>query len=488
MTSSSQPIHGLANWSTSSLTRWQQQALLETPAGFAWLASRERWKPQPHLSLLSQTMMRLESREITRLIVMEPPRHGKSQQISEYGPPWYLRKHPDHRVILTSYAAGFAESWGRKARDIFEQRQGLLRGLRLRDDSSAAARWDLLGHRGGMETGGVGGPLTGKGADWLIIDDPVKNAEEANSEAYRAKQWEWLHSVALSRLEPGGVAILVMTRWHEDDMAGRLIEAMKHGGERWTVIRLPAIAEEDEAQGPFSRKKGEALWPGRYDLETLRTIEKRSGPYWWAALYQQRPQPLGGSIFKRDWFRYYRDQPEFYELLTAAGPKLVAKRMCQRFATVDLAASTRDTADYFVIASWAVTPDNDLLRIGLLRTRLEGPDQVPALRTAYERYGLSVIAIESTSYQLTMVQAAAREGLPVEKLNPDTDKVSRALTAGARLSAGTVYWPVDDPDNDAWERELLAFPHGKHDDQVDVLSYAADRVAKGVGRPRVRRL
>ena len=192
-----------------------------------------------------------------------------------------------------------------------------------------------------MVTAGVGGPITGKGADILIIDDPVKNAEEANSQTYRDKTWEWYQSTAYTRLEPKGAIILIMTRWHEDDLAGRLLKHMQNGtGEKWEVINLPAIAEENDLLG---RKPGEPLWPERYDLKELNRIKDTTGSYWWSALYQQRPQPPEGGLLKRSWIKYY--QP--HEL-----PHLEELDIYQAW---DLAISTKETADYTVCTTVGVS-------------------------------------------------------------------------------------------------------------------------------------
>jgi hypothetical protein len=304
-----------------------------------------------------------------------PPRHGKSELVSRYFPAWYLGTFPDRRVILAGYEADFAAGWGGKARDLLDQ-HGAAFGVRVRAESSARHRWDITGHSGGMLTAGVGGPLTGRGADVLIIDDPIKNAEEAHSATYRERAWDWYRSVAYTRLEPRGGVILIATRWHDDDLVGRVLQAEP---DRWRVLSLPAVAEEAD---PLGRRAGEALWPVRYPISALEATRRVVGEYWWSAQYQQRPSPAGGGIFKRSWFRSFRDLGEAYQLDDA----LLPKDRCRRFCTVDLAVSTSTRADYTVIATWAVTPTNDLLLIDLVRSRFEAPDILPALRRVYDRY------------------------------------------------------------------------------------------------------
>ena len=190
-----------------------------------------------------------------------PPRHGKSELCSVYLPAWYLGTHPERRVILAGHEADFAASWGRRVRDVLEEHGRQLFGARVRADSAAANRWDLVGHAGGMVTAGVGGTITGRGADLLVIDDPHKSAEETGSVTYRERVWDWYRAVARTRLEPGAGVVVVQTRWHEDDLAGRLLADAESEGDRWQVLSLPAVAEDDD---PLGRSVGDPLWPERF--------------------------------------------------------------------------------------------------------------------------------------------------------------------------------------------------------------------------------
>ena len=439
------------------------------PGGFAKYYSRGASMNPPHLQLIDQKLMAVAAGQINRLAVLMPPRHGKSERISRTFPAWFLGNWPDKRVILSSYEADFAADWGRKARDLLLQHGPALWGVRVAAGASAANRWTLDGHAGGMVTAGVGGPITGKGADLFIIDDPVKNAEEASSEVYREKAWEWYRSTAYTRLEPGGAIVLIQTRWHEDDLAGRILREAAGGGEKWEVINLPAFAERDD---PLGRAIDEPLWPERFDTPALTAIKQTLGGYLFAAMYQGRPTPEGGGLFRKDWLRYYDVEAEGWSRLSPTDRRPIASMM--RFCTVDLACSTKTTADYTAIATWASTYDGYLLLLDLDRRRLEGPQILPAIQTALDKWEAGFVGIESGGFQLSLVQAAWAAGMPARELKPDKDKVSRAIPATARMEAGRVLLPRGAPWLPDFEGEILSFPGGAHDECVDVLSYAVE--------------
>jgi len=240
----------------------------------------------------------------------------------------------------------------------------------------------------------------------------------------------------------------------------------------------------------WTRKKGDALWPQRYDAKTLTQTSLSRGPYWWAAMYQQRPQPLGGGKFKREWFRYYHVSPDGTVIILHEddGDRLIDVSTCWRFATVDLASSLKTDADFFVISVWFVSPVNDLIWRDCFRARLEGPDQLPQLRSMVEKWRLGYIGIEKTGYQGTLIQSAVRDGLPAKELHPDVDKLTRSLPMQARYAAHKVFHPVGTSWLETAETELLQFPNGAHDDIVDTASYAGIEIVGGSAEPRIRRL
>jgi len=403
-------------------------------------------------------------------MVFMPPRHGKSEIVSKKFPAWYIGRHPDREVIISSYSADLAFDFSRIARNTLREHGPDVFGVQVARDTSAVGRWGIEGHRGGLTAAGVGGPITGRGAHVAIIDDPVKNAEEAASEVIRERVWDWYRSTLYTRLAPGGAIVLVMTRWHEDDLAGRLLREMENGGEQWEVISLPALAEEND---PLGRAPGEPLWPERFPKSELLNIQRTLGSYLWAALYQQRPQPVEGGLFKRTYFRYFRREGEYY----LVGDKRIYEKDCWRFSVVDPAISTKDTADYFVMQTWAITPYADMLLLDVVRERIDGPEQLELIRQQYDRWCPAYIGVEKVAFQSMLIQMLLMKGLPVRELKPDKDKFTRALPLAAKYEAGKVYHLAGAGWVDEYEAELLAFPNGAHDDQVDAAAYAALEIA-----------
>lgn len=423
-----------------------------------------------------------------KLMISEPPRHGKSYHVSDHAPAWYESKYPDRFAAVIGYEADFAAGWGRKARQHIEDHPEF--GVKLDPRTTAANRWLTL-QGGGMFTAGVGGPLTGKGFHFGVIDDPIKNAEEAQSQVKRDGAYDWYRSTFLTRLEPGGVQVLMMTRWHEDDLSGRLLIEEP---DEWYVVNLPAVAEEGD---PLGRAPGDALCPERFPRAELDKIRETQGSYWFGAMYQGRPYSEGAGIFNRSHFRYWRDAEEgkFYALENPDGEtEYVKKSDCVRFQTTDLAASKKTQADWTVISTWDTTPDRRLILIGRVRQRLESSDHIRFLRRTWESFTPEPrwAVVERATYGLALVQLIQNSQLvnrfPVRPVVVDTDKISRAIPAGSLAEAGRVYFPKNAVWLDEWERELLAFPNGAHDDQVDTFSLAAHEVTRGaLQRPRGRR-
>ncbi|MFE2149091.1 terminase large subunit domain-containing protein [Streptomyces lavendulae] len=266
-----------------------------SPGAMAAVLTDGKEMQAPHLGLIDAAFERVAAGVPTRLLLTMPPRHGKSRRAARWAPLWYLRRRPEHRVMIASYSSDLADDHGRWIRDAILA-YGPQIGIDLRPGSSAANRFDLLGTEGGAVMAGVGGGLTGKGAHLAVVDDPIKDAAEASSPTMRRRLWEWWQAVLLTRIEPGGSVILIQTRWDEDDLAGRVLAEERH---RWTVIDLPALAlSEEDALG---RSVGGALWPERYDEAALTEIRASVGERVWWSLYMQQPRPQDGGVWDWSW-------------------------------------------------------------------------------------------------------------------------------------------------------------------------------------------
>jgi predicted phage terminase large subunit-like protein len=434
-----------------------------------------------HLDILDQTLMKVSSGELKRVIITMPPRHGKSERVSKKFPAWHVGKYPEDEIIVSSYALGLSRDFSVIARDTLKEHGGKVFDYELSKSRQAGESWGIEGHRGGINAAGVGGPITGKGARIAIIDDPVKNAEEANSEVIRENVWQWYQTTLLTRLTPDGRIIVVMTRWHEDDLVGRLLkkekEDIKNGEkikEPWTIINMPAYAEENDILG---RKEGEPLWPEfGFTKEVMEQKRLEVGGYTWNALYQQRPSAAGGTIFKRDNFKYFRQEMIGNAFYFVLGEKRYLKRDCWVLQTVDTANSEKTINDYFVVSTWYVTPQNDLLWFDAFRTHITGPDQKPLMKEQNNRYRPRFQAIEDKTFGTNLIQECTREGMTIRPIKVDKDKVTRSLVIAARYEVGMVYHREDMPNLTDIEDELLSFPRGKHDDAVDTASMAGEIV------------
>jgi predicted phage terminase large subunit-like protein len=447
--------------------------------------SEGRDKDGRHLDVLDETLMEVSKGELKRVIITMPPRHGKSERVSKKFPAWHVGRNPMDEIILASYSIDLSRDFSRIARDTLIEQESIF-GVKADKQKQAAESWGIQGHRGGVTAAGVGGAITGKGARIAIIDDPVKNAEEAHSEVMREKIWEWYQSTLYTRLTPDGRIIVVMTRWHEDDLVGRLLKKEReditngtHKGDRWVVINFPAIAEDDDILG---RIEGDPLWPEfGFDEKRLSEIQSDVGPYVWNALYQQRPNAAEGTIFKRDYFKYFEEQKIGTETYLHVGEKKFDLRDCWAFQTVDTANSVKTINDYFVISTWYITPDKDLLLYDVFRTHIEGPDQKPLMKEQSKRYAhLRFQAIENITFGTNLIQECLREGMTILSVKVDKDKVTRSLPIGAKYASGKVYHRSGAPWLGDYEDELLSFPNGKHDDQADTASMAGELIHSGM--------
>lgn len=413
-------------------------------------ASQGRWRMARHHAYLNRKLVDLAGGRCPRLIVEMPPQHGKSQMISQYGTAWYLGTFPDKRVILSSYEAGFAAYWGRKSRDLLEAYGPSLFGVKVSQKSSAADHWEIDGRQGMMNTAGVGGPVTGKSADLFIVDDPVKNPEEARSKIMRDKVWEWFEDVAMTRLQPGASVIVIMTRWHKDDLAGRL---ERQGG--WEVIKFPAVALPGDQLG---RAPGEGLWPEHYGSDFYARVRAESSAYKWAALYQQDPTEEGGNIVKNDWLQWFKHL---------------------QHPVMDVMVQSWDTAfkegtqnDYSVCGTWGATCNGCYL-IDLWRGRVSFPDLERKAIELYNRWHPEAVLVEDKASGQSLLQTLQRDTMiPLLAISVDRDKVSRLNAVSPMFESKRVFIPEDAPFTPEYVGELCSFPNAPNDDQVDMTSQA----------------
>lgn len=421
-----------------------------------------RDKEGNHLDVLDEALMKVSSGELKRLIVTMPPRHGKSERVSRKFPAWHIGRNPDDEIILASYSVDLSRGFSRIARDTLSSNTGVFE-VEVDRNNQSAESWGTSGYRGGLHAAGVGGPITGKGARIAIIDDPVKNAEEADSENQREKIWEWYTSTLYTRLTPDGRIVVVMTRWHEDDLVGRLLKKEAdeikegvHKGERWTVINFPALAEKDDY---LHRPEGEPLWPEQgFDKDRMEQIKIDVGSRVFNALYQQRPSAADGNMLKRDWWRYYDSPPPFASMLIS----------------VDAAFKDGDTSDYVVIQVWGKSYANMYL-VDQVRAKMNFPATLQTIRNVVKKYPEAHWKlVEDKANGSAIIATLHREIGGIVAVNPEGGKEARVNAVSAYIEAGNVFLPRTSWIQDFVE-EAASFPNGKHDDQVDAMSQALHR-------------
>lgn len=434
----------------------------------------------PSLELIDKELVQLtDSPTEDRLIITMPPQEGKSVRVSRRFPTWLLVHNPDLRIAIISYTDEMARRHGADVKSDVETFNGdehtIDLGISLRKDSKAAGRWGIAGHKGSVFCAGVGGSITGKAVDILIIDDPIKNMKEAQSETYREGLKDFWRGVAIPRMGPGTKCVIIQTRWHEDDLAGWV---QKNEPGQWRVVNIPAQAEGAD---PLGRKPGEYMVSARGDRQWER-IKKNVGSFVWAALYQGRPSPVAGGLFKRADMRYWATvprNPSRHGLMHGAridlGGRVVELDDCWRFLTVDLAATVKTSADWTAVGVWAITPDGDLVLLDGDRKRIEEKSHWNLVRPLREKWQADVVFVESSMIKSTLVYEAGKANVPIQELKADTDKVTRALPATVRAETGRLWFPAVSlmPEVGEWVNELVSFPNAAHDDRVDVVSYAA---------------
>jgi predicted phage terminase large subunit-like protein len=424
------------------LVEWCSAAL--EPAGLA--------PAQHHLFLLNR-LEAVERGDVDRLMVLMPPGSAKSTYVSTLFPPWYLARHPNHAVVAASHTAELAERFGRRVRNIVNEHSATL-GFVLAPDIQAANQWETTAG-GEYFAVGVLGAVTGRRADIVIIDDPVKSRLEADSETVRDRVWEWWKADLLTRLKPGAKIVLVMTRWHEDDLGGRLLTEMDAGGRKWEVLRLPMEAELDD---PLGRAPGEPLWPEWFtdDMRADANRDQRT----WSALYQQAPAPDTGIYFERSWLRPAMSVPRRDDMRVYAGSDY---------------AVTQDGGDWTVHVIVGMDPDNRLWLLDLWRGRTASDAWVDALCDMILQWNPVAWAEEQGQIKagigpfLDRRQRERRAFVARRPFPTRGDKAVRAQSIRGRMALDGLHYLASAPWRAEFEAELMTFPAGKHDDQVDAL-------------------
>jgi predicted phage terminase large subunit-like protein len=406
----------------------------------------------PHLVYIQDQLNRITSGEIRKLMIFIPPRHGKSELATIRYPVFRMERDPSMRVMLGCYNQDLANLFSRQARRIAISRDLVGGGVKAQDE------WDLYGGGSFRAASIGGGGVTGRGANLIIIDDPIRSREDANNALFREKAWEWYSNDIRTRLEPGGAIILILTRWHNDDLAGRILAS--DDGPNWTVCSLPAEAEEGD---PIGREMGAPLCPDRFDLPELKDLRSVLQLDYFA-LYQQRPVAEEGGLYQRAWFRY--DNPP----RTAEG----AYDFEQIVQAWDTASS--ETGDYSVCVTAGVR-ENRAYVLDVYRARLETPDLLRQVKNQAERWQPNVLIVEDASSGIAVLQMLRRETrLPILGVAPNRGgKLAHAKANLPYVEGGRVSF-CPGPYLPEFERELLSFPASRHDDQVDAFNICLSRI------------
>lgn len=453
---------------TAKKVREQLEAnALEFPAWLPIVSPSYTWDWK-HQKYLYKQLDRVTTGEVNRMQIAMPPRHTKSETVTVRYAAWRLERDPSLRIVIGAYNQKLANKFSRKIRRLLQGR------VEFSEDCNAVEEWETAAG-GGVRAVGVGSGITGYGADLIIIDDPVKSRKQAESETYRENAWEWFCDDIYTRLEPGAQIILIQTRWHSDDLAGRLQkEMLEEDGEHWEVVSLPALAEEND---PLGRKVGEALCPERYDEEKLAKIRKKLGEYSFAALYQQRPVPRDGGLFKFDWFKD--------KIKPKAPDGLRWKR------GYDLAISQKTSADFTASFKTAFDKDGNLWIDGGFCKRIEYPEQKRYVVGRMTSEKNTEHGIEKALHGLALVQDLRRvksiRGVAFRAVPVDADKYTRALPWANLAEEGKVFFVQDKP-GERWIRDLieeLIIFTGKgetHDDRVDAISVSVQMHSKRRGK------
>lgn len=453
----------------------------------------DKYRSRAHLDYLSdrlaQAVTDVENGISRRITVSMPPRSGKSHLTSQFFPTWLLHKHPDWKIGLISHSPSLATSWGRSVRRMIEE-FGPQLGIELAKDAGAVSDWETTKGGGIISRSAPGQSITGYGFKILLIDDPVKNFATAHSEDAREKLWQWWTGDAFTRLEPPYLVVVVGTRWHEDDMIGRLLSKEHQGNpDEWEVISFPAVAENNDVLG---RSPGEPIISPLLEedeeqaMERWEEIRQSVGEYAWAALYMQRPSPAKGAIFETDKFRYWTTDPDLLidddDSVRLVDPATMSS--ARWIDSWDAAFKGTDSSDFVVGQRWAID-GKDRFLIDQARDRWSFTQTVAKIQewessTSVGAKWVYEKLIEDKANGPAIIDALKDQVQGIKPITPKSSKEARARSVTPEVEAGHVYLPHPDQPGNEWVRDLIsecrAFPNGANDDQVDAMTQVLNHV------------
>lgn len=408
-----------------------------------------RYRTAPHHKLIAEHLERVERGELDRLMLLVPPRHGKSELASKRFPAFYLGRQPHKQFISVSAAMELAADFGRDVRNIISSPEyRAIFDTTLAEDSQAKGKWHTSA--GGIYlAAGIGTQIMGRGGDVILIDDPYASMEDAMSEVMRKKVWDWYQGTSYNRLQPNGAIVVINHRMHEDDLSGQLLAQQAAGGDQWTVVKLPAISED-----------GQALWPAAFPIDDLERRRRNTQPRFWSALYQQNPTPDDGEFFKADWLKPYSNVPATDTLAI--------------YGASDYAV-TSEGGDYTVHVVVGVDPDGRMYLLDLWRKQAASDEWIEAFCSLVKEWKPREWAEEQGQIKagvgpfLDRMQRERKAYVYRRDFPTRRDKATRAQSIRGRMALDGLYVPTNKPWYPTLRAELLSFPAGKHDDQVDAL-------------------
>lgn len=428
------------------------------------------------LDLIDEALKKLVDTEDGRLIITMPPQEGKSTRVAKDFVIWRLIEDPTCRIITASYGQGLANRNGRAIRNTINAHPEL--GINIAKDNGSVSEWTLAGYEGGVLSVGIGAGVTGRPADLMVIDDPIKDRKEADSPTYRQNVWDWWTDAASTRLAPGAPVVVILTRWHDGDLAGKLLDA--EDGDEWVVLNIPAQADHSPEKGEtdvLGRQPGEFMQSARRrSAKQWAAIKRRSGARTWNALFQGRPSPVEGGIFKREWFTdQFYDVPPWFERDDGSCVVVGADDL---LISWDMTFKDTDGTDYVAGGVWARW-GADAYLLDRVKRRMDFPASraaVVALRYKWPQAVLTIIEDKANGPAIIASLKHVVPGLVAEE--PQGSKEARAHAVAPLAESGNVHLP--DPRIAPWVdeylTELCTFPTAKHDDEVDQTSQALNRL------------